>query len=212
MTEEIIKKWKSLGEYCTMLPCPRCGHVSMRAELGHNALSRRTDLYVCPNCGTEESLEDYGVNKKKPLEEWFLFTDIYGSKAKAHEGTRGNFVLEVSRQIVVTRQDIDDIMCCALEGGINYWCRKAEVVEGIYYGEYASEQISHGGSLRLYDSEEDEVYVLTLDKFLNGISLACRDGYADEWFDGEILDCCQIDAEAADIIVQYALFGEVVYG
>ena len=59
-------------------------------------------------------------------------------------------------------------MCTALEGGINYWCCKAEVV-GEYLGEYASEQISRGGELKLYDAEEDEVYTLTLDKLLKGI-------------------------------------------
>lgn len=195
-----------------MLPCPRCGHVSMRKELEDNALSRRVDLYICPNCGTEESLEDYGVGKKKPLKEWALFTDIYGSEAKVSENADGDFVLEVSRQITVTHQDVDDIVCCALEGGITYWCRKAEIVEDEYYGEYASDQISRGGSLRLYDSEDDAVYVLTLDKLLNGIKLACGDGYGSDWFDGEKIDTFQIDGEAADIIVQYAIFGEVVYG
>lgn len=141
-----------------------------------------------------------------------MFTDIYGSEAKAHETAGGNFALEVRKQITITRQDIDGIVCCALEGGITYWCCKAEVVEDEYYGEYASEQISRGGSLRMHDSEDDEVYVLTLDKFLNGIRLACRDGYGDEWFDGESLDYFRIDGEAADIIVQYALFGEVMFG
>lgn len=212
MNEEIIKRWKDLEEKASLLPCPRCGHLKMDKDLHHNALSRRADLYICPSCGTEESLEDYGVNKKKPLEEWFLFTDIYGCEVKASENAGGDFVLDVSRQIIVTHQDIDDIACCALEGGITYWCGKAEIVEDEYYGEYASEQISRGGSLRLYDNEDDEVYVLTLDKFLNGIKLACRDGYGDDWFDGEKIDPFQIDGEAADIIVQYALFGEVMYG
>ena len=211
MNEEIIKRWQDLGEKAALLPCPRCGHNKMNKDLHHNALSRRVDLYICDSCGTEEAMEDFG-GRKKPLEEWFLFTDLFGNEAPVRETADEEFKMTVYRQIVVTKEDIDDIMCAALEGGINYWCYKAEVVEDDYYGEYASEQISHGGSLRLYDSEEDEKYVLTLDKFLNGIRLACRDGYGSDWFDGENLDCCQIDAEAADLIVQYALFGEVVYG
>ena len=36
--------------------------------------------------------------------------------------------LKVEMEIVVSQEDIDDIMCGALEGGINYWCRKAEIV------------------------------------------------------------------------------------
>ena len=50
-------------------------------------------------------------------------------------------VLKLELEVVVTQEDIDDIMAGALEGGINYWCGEAEVV-GNYLGEYASEQIS----------------------------------------------------------------------
>ena len=81
---------------------------------------------------------------------------------------------------VVTDQDIDDIMSAVLDGGITYWCCRAEVV-GDYLGEYASEQISRGGTLRLHDSEADSV-------------------------------TGDIDALAADMIIQYALFSDVIYG
>lgn len=121
--------------------------------------------------------------------------------------------LEITRKIKITDEDIDDIMVSALEGGICYWCCKAEVIEDDYFGEYASDQISRGGSLRLYDSEEDEVYVLTLDKFMRGLQLAFEQGYyRSYWLDGDMLDTCQIDSADADVIVQLALFGEVVFG
>lgn len=81
-----------------------------------------------------------------------------------------NFKVKTEPEINVTQEDVDDIVATALEGGINYWCRKAEVV-GDYLGEYASEQISRGGTLKLYDSEEDEVYELTRDKLLDGMRL-----------------------------------------
>lgn len=124
-----------------------------------------------------------------------------------------NYEIKIEKTIKVTQEDIDDIMCSALEGGITYWCYKAKVV-GDYLGEYASEQISRGGVLKLYDSEDDEVYELTLDKLLKGIEIAARDNYYSEyeWINGSEIDCCQVDAEVADCIVQCALFGEVVYG
>lgn len=121
--------------------------------------------------------------------------------------------LTIKAEIKVTQEDIDDIMSAALEGGICYWCCKAEVV-GEYLGEYASEQISRGGTLKLYDSEDDEVYELTREKLFEGIKKAYAGGYFAEyeWCDGKELDCCQIDAEVADAIVQLALFGDVIYG
>lgn len=66
-----------------------------------------------------------------------------------------NYNIEVNKKYTVTPQDIDDIMVTALEGGINYWCRKAKVV-GEYLGECASDQISRGGSLILYDAESSD--------------------------------------------------------
>ena len=64
-------------------------------------------------------------------------------------------VAEVTAQIKVslTQEDVDNIMCAAL-GYIIYWCREAEVVDGEYLGEYASEQISRGGVLRLWDADD----------------------------------------------------------
>ena len=128
------------------------------------------------------------------------------------EEKNGATYIEVTRKVKLTDEDIDDIVCTALEGGITYWCSSAEVVGGKYLGEYASDQISRGGSLRLYDAEEDKSYELTKYKFVTGFALACRDGYLDEAFDGDGFDTGEIDAELADVIVQYALFGEVVYG
>lgn len=113
----------------------------------------------------------------------------------------------------LTRQDIDDIMCAALEGGICYWCRKAEVV-GDYLGEYAHEQIARGGVLMLHDAESANAWEMNLEKFLNGVKLWLQNG--DDQYHalqkGGTLDTCVIDGEMADLIIQYALFGEVVFG
>lgn len=123
------------------------------------------------------------------------------------------FEVEITTTLVVTQEDIDDIMATALEGGITYWCCKAEVV-GDYLGEYGSEQISRGGLLKLFDSEDDNVYELGLEELLCGIKKA----YIDHWYfdygwcDGKKLDTCQVDADVADTIIQLALFNEVIYG
>lgn len=123
--------------------------------------------------------------------------------------------LEVRFKVKLTRENVDDIMCAALEGGITYWCYEAKV-DGEYLGEYASDQISRGGSLLLYDGEERKTYKLTLEKFLNGLKLyLSRSDTNDflEFTDHELrIDTCYADAEVADSIVQYAIFGDVIYG
>ena len=110
----------------------------------------------------------------------------------------------------LSQQDIDDIMAVALDGGICYWCRKAEVV-GEYLGEYASDQISRGGALILHDAESAQTWELTLEKFLKGVKLYFEQGCHVNVEDNAI-DTCYIDANDADCIIQFAVFGEVVFG
>ena len=122
------------------------------------------------------------------------------------------FPVKAEINVTLTEQDIDDIMCTALEGGITHWCRAANPV-GKRLGEYASEQIARGGSLMLYDIESSDKWELTLDKFLRGLTKAIEDGapITINAEDGSV-DMSDMDADCADTIVQYALFGEVVFG
>ena len=121
--------------------------------------------------------------------------------------------IKVKLDFIVTDEDIDDIMATALEGGINYWCDKATVV-GDYLGEFASEQIARGGTLKLHDAEENKNHLLTRDGILIGIKKAIEENYFANygWFNGNELDTCNIDAEVADVIIQFAIFDDVVYG
>lgn len=66
--------------------------------------------------------------------------------------------------------------------------------------------LKNGYAVQLIDVEDDdEVWELTLDKLLNGIKLTIQNGYWNGKIDG-------IDGEVGDIIFQYALFNEIVYG
>lgn len=118
--------------------------------------------------------------------------------------------LNINFDVEYDNEVIDDIMATALEGGITYWCDNAEVV-GDYLGEFASEQISRGGTLKLHDSEEHKTYELALDKFLVGLAKVVSERGLDVLYHGKI-EPANIDAEDADAIIQYAIFGEVVYG
>ena len=128
------------------------------------------------------------------------------------------FEVLVQIRAALTQQDIDDIMVSALEGGVNYWCRRV-VVEGDYLGEYASDQISRGGQLTfwLYEPLDDGMAsrTLDLDKFLTGFKLWLENSHGNcdvvDSTDGSV-DCGQIDATCADEIIQHALFGDLVFG
>lgn len=112
-------------------------------------------------------------------------------------------------KVSINRESIDDIMASALEGGISYWCSKAEVA-GKYLGEYASEQISRGGKLYLYDIEDGTRYDLNLTSFFYGIEMV-MDRYPGIIDGNGNIDASKVDGEIADLIIQYAVFGEPVF-
>ncbi len=122
--------------------------------------------------------------------------------------------LELLINLEITGRDIDDIMATALEGGITYWCTRVKV-KGEYLGEYASEQISRGGTLKIYDSEGEAVYELTSENFTRGLEKYLKNPTYETLYieDGKYkVDVGSIDACAADSIIQYALFDEIIYG
>ena len=126
-----------------------------------------------------------------------------------HKATKHG--ISVVLNFLISNEDIDDIMSAALDGGITYWCGKAEVV-GEYLGEYASEQISRRGALKLFDLESDDVWELTFEKFMTGLRLWIENERPYMVIEGIKLDIGSIDAPAADTIIQYALFNDIVFG
>lgn len=216
MIEKVISNWKKAQDAGVYLPCPRCGQLCMDEESAtRNALSRRAGVNICDKCGRDESDEDMSSGKETAmsLNEWFAVKEVFGIFSLEKDDA-GRYIIPAKRTVVLSEEDIDDIMCGAIESGISYWASKAEVGEEEYLGEFASEQISRGGSLRIYDREDDKIYILTLEKLLKGFSMAVSLGYDDGWIDipENTVDMCCIDAHGCDVIVQLALFGDVIYG
>lgn len=117
------------------------------------------------------------------------------------------FVGTVTQTVDIPRQMVSDIMCTALEGGINYWCDAVSAEEWPEEAEYASDVIGFGSVLEIHDAEDDETYRLTLEMFLDGLGKAAAHygQSVEQFYDNH-------DAEYADLVVQFALFDKVVYG
>lgn len=128
--------------------------------------------------------------------------------------------IKITTTHTFSKEDIADLIVTALEGGINYWCRKAKIklnaVTGDFFGVkpedqdkviYASDAISYGGTLILFDAESTDKWELTLENVLKGIEKHCTtrnitpSGLMDNY-----------DADDADAIVQYAIFNELTFG
>ena len=101
-----------------------------------------------------------------------------------------------------------DILSTAFEGGSNYWLDRVVIKDPTETPPipcYKSDIISVGGTLEIYDDERVvKDPILTRERLLNAV----------EWYIGinglGVLD--DHDAQDSDSILQYALFGEVVFG
>ena len=121
--------------------------------------------------------------------------------------------------------EIKDILTTAIEGGIGYWAclgnddpdwvetrDKYKVDHNEYpcYCDVAFELLNNNKVVVFYDEQDDgKQLLLTKENFINGcrlfeehkgksINLMLEDGEFDAW--------------DADMIIQYALFGDVIYG
>jgi hypothetical protein len=117
----------------------------------------------------------------------------------------------------ITDQVIDDILCTAFEAGSTFWCPTDVVIVSApddTVGMWASAVVSKGGQLAIADDREQsgdarrfEWRPLDRERIEHGIRSAARFLSEDVRTFHE-----QHDAIAADIALQFAIFGEVIYG
>ncbi len=113
----------------------------------------------------------------------------------------------------LTEYDIENIIVTGFEGGIGYWSvidntglNWIDKPKGEPTSTWATQLLLDGKSIRLFDVEdEDEGWLLTLDNLIEGYRL----NYINRPHDNDLENG---DATTADCIIQYALFGKVVFG
>lgn len=140
------------------------------------------------------------------------------------------FVSGITTKILVTDQDLADIITIAFYGGLN-WCERAYPKDGHWIGNPGN-HILNGGAIILYDIDGEERYELNKFKLLRGITGLIEGdnldlsqlGFENEdayYVDadntqcilraGHCLETGDIDADIADLIVQYGIFGKQVF-
>ena len=125
------------------------------------------------------------------------------------------------RKIVLTEEDIEDLMSSAIEsGGIGYWTTLDNTTDAWKdrpkdecLAEAAAKIILDGKELEFIIDDDRTVRYLNFSNLKRGIEMFIDGGY-DIYgaFVGMDVDMGQIDAERADIIIQLALFDDIIYG
>lgn len=128
-------------------------------------------------------------------------------------------VVKVS--VELNYEDIEAVMVGALEGGSDYWVDDIEFEltreKGVPPSIWATRELLQNRVVRLHDGEEDKWYDLTLGKLVEGIQkfvyhrLQQGSLYLENR-DGPRIDWGQHDADDTDGCLQFALFGDWIYG
>lgn len=133
--------------------------------------------------------------------------------------------MKVNIEVELSVQDMMDLLCTAFEGGVNYWVASvlgiggdaSKLPEGRMQIEHEYEWLAVGGMLEMTISGEDKtVLYLSQDNLQKGLQEWIFRNSVQVYYDGErrdtALDLGNIDAGDADEIVQFALFGKLVFG
>lgn len=103
---------------------------------------------------------------------------------------------------MLTPTDYADIFVAAIEGGINYWA----VVDDYQFDQGSRFEWAHA---RIYDIDGEQSHLLDSrsENWHNAVANAAShfNMSLEDFFEDH-------DAGSADVAVQFALFGEVVYG
>jgi hypothetical protein len=113
--------------------------------------------------------------------------------------------INVPREITV--EDVGYILCGCFEGGSNYWIDKVSVDD--FKGEsHASDVPGAGGEVFVFiqgfDEKETAPHTLTLNSILDGLSHYYKNS-------NNPMAIEDMDAGDYDEVLQYGLFGDVVY-
>lgn len=131
-------------------------------------------------------------------------------------------VYTINVPIEVDSEAVDNILWGAVNQGSTYWLHSVEVTREGSNGTNAEDgtptifgQIQTGGELTFEAPEDDtdttfEKYTLTLEDFLNGLSKYVLE-FPNCIEEGRV-ETCNIDSSMCDLILQYALFEEQIYG
>jgi len=125
---------------------------------------------------------------------------------------------KITRTVEISDEMIEDILCSAFEGGITYWaenisCKDNDDMKkvGGWKHEYLTKTKKKDAVMFIHDAYDGDKHPITKKSIIDALQKMDNPKYQYTKALNRIL-IGQSDADDADIVVQTACFGEVVYG
>lgn len=115
-----------------------------------------------------------------------------------------NKSVTVDIKVDIPLERIKDLLVTAFEGGCNYW-----LWLGMHRRDAYKAILEEGKSIDIYDSEDSNECLgsLSLEKIVNALKLLAKG----ETAKGDKRSHFTAQFETADILIQLAMFGEIIY-
>ena len=125
---------------------------------------------------------------------------------------------KITRTVEISDELIEDILCTAFEGGITYWADNVSCEDnkdmkdvGGWKHEYLTKTKKKDAVMYIHDISDEQKHPITKKSIIDALQKMGEPKYKYTKALNRILNE-QYDADDADIVVQTACFGEVVYG
>lgn len=118
--------------------------------------------------------------------------------------------MQIMIPITITEEFIADVICTAFEGGSNYWIQDVTNLSENPKSQYFSESVAKGDTILITDNEDGTDHPLNAEIFCKGYEQYvkfCISKGREVYYDP-----CDIDSEVADMILQFALFNDIIFG
>lgn len=118
----------------------------------------------------------------------------------------------VETQVDVNILEVWEMLWGCDGAGFNYWVGKVRQLDGegisVWVKNEQGDLVGNPQGFTVYDGESDEWHTVTLEKLAKGYAQARAEGVT------HCGGCALDDGDACveDILMQYAIFGEMVYG
>lgn len=130
-------------------------------------------------------------------------------------------MVTLNKKIELTQDQIKDVIVGALEGGSNYWYylnnksveairEKVSKEENKYLSEAITDAVFRGAVVPFYDVENPNEKLGFLSK--KSIEVGLQKMLDDEREEIDMVLNGEDDAETSDVILQYCVMGELVFG
>jgi hypothetical protein len=132
--------------------------------------------------------------------------------------------ITINYEVELDDQFIEDLIVTVFEGGSNYWVDHVKInhpdgdkPKGEPGSTWAASALNSGGNIVVFTKEEgdpDEFppKVMTKEMLINGVEMWAKEFPERVSIENGTIDMGNTDAEDADMIFQYALFDEVIFG